>query len=59
MKKATLFLDSVIEPSVTSDGDSSFDKLLHVMADSVYQHVKELAEQIRTSLLEGHSNDRG
>ena len=48
--KATLFLDSVIEPSVTSDGGSSFDKLLHVMEDSEYQHVKELAEQIGTNL---------
>ena len=45
--KAALFLDSVIEPSVTSDGGSSFDKLLHVMEDSEYQHVKELAEEIR------------
>ena len=48
--KAVLFLDSVIEPSVTSDGGSSFDKLLNVMEDSEYPHVKELAEQIRTSL---------
>ena len=48
--KAVLFLDSVIEPSVTSDGGSSFDKLLHVMEDSEYQHVKELAEQIGTNL---------
>ena len=47
---ADLFLDRVIEPSVTSDGGSSFDKLLHVMEDSEYQHVKELAEEIRTSL---------
>ena len=49
--KAVLFLDSVIEPSVTSDGGSSFDKLLHVMEDSEYQHVKELAEKIRTGNL--------
>ena len=48
--KAALFLDSVIEPSVTSDGGSSFDKLLNVMEDSEYPHVKELAKQIRTSL---------
>ena len=40
--KAVLFLDSVIEPSVTSDGGSSFDKLLHIMEDSEYQHLKEL-----------------
>ena len=32
--KAALFLDSVNEPSVTSDGGSSFDKLLHVMEDN-------------------------
>ena len=44
--KAVLFLDSVIEPSVTSDGDSSFDKLLNVMEGSEYQHVKKLAKQI-------------
>ena len=56
--KAALFLDSVIEPSVTSDG-SSFDKLLHVMEDSEYQHLKELVVQIRASLLESHNNDRG
>ena len=57
--KAVLFLDSVIKPSVTSDGGSSFDKLLHVMEDSEYQHVKELVVQIRTSLLQSHNNDRG
>ena len=48
--KAVLFLDSVIEPSVTSDGGSSFNKLLNVMEDSEYLHVKELAKLIRTSL---------
>ena len=47
--KALLFLDTV-DPSVTSNGGSSFDKLLHVMEDSEYQHVKELAKEIRTSL---------
>ena len=57
--KAVLFLDSVIEPSVTSDGGSSFDKLLHIMEDSEYQHLKELVVQIRTSLLQSHNNDRG
>ena len=36
---------------MTSDGGSSFDKLLHVMEDSKYQHVKELAEEIRTGNL--------
>ena len=45
-EKATRFLDQVIKPSMTS-----FDKLLHVMEDSEYQHVKELAEEIRTGNL--------
>ena len=57
--KAVLFLDSVIEPSVTSDGGSSFDKLLHVMEYSEYQHLKELVVQIRTSLRQSYNNDRG
>ena len=55
--KAALFLDSVIEPSVTIDGGSSFDKLLHVMEDSEYQHLKELAGEIVTSLLKGRKFD--
>ena len=45
--KAALFLDNVIEPSVISDGGSSFDKLLNVMEDSEYEHVKKLGVQIR------------
>ena len=57
--KATLLLNNVIEPSVTSDGGSSFDKLLNVMEDSEYQHVKELAKQIRTSLRNRSSTDNG
>ena len=57
--KAVLFLDSVIEPSVTSDGGSSFDKLLNVMEDSEYPCVKELAKQIRTNLQETSDNDKG
>ena len=61
--KAALLLDSVIEPSVTSDGGSSFDKLLDIMEDYEYQHVnshvKELAKQIRTSLKNRSSTDNG
>ena len=57
--KAVLFLDSIIEPSVTSDGGSSFDKLLHVMEDSEYQHVKELAQEIRSSLMNRSSSNNG
>ena len=55
--KSVLFLDSVIESSVTSDGGSSFDKLLHVMEDSEYQHVKELAEEIRSSQKRSTANN--
>ena len=57
--KATIFLDSVIEPSVISDIGSSFDKLLNVMEDSEYQGVKELVEQIRTSVRKRSNNDNG
>ena len=57
--KAALFLDSVIEPSVTIDGGSSFDKLLNVMRDSEYQHVKELSKQIRSNLAKRSANDSG
>ena len=57
--KAALFLDSVIEPSVAIDGGSSFDKLLNVMRDSEYQHVKELAKQIKSNLAKRSDNDNG
>ena len=53
-EKATRFLDQVIKPSMTS-----FDKLLHVMEDSEYQHVKELAEKIRASLRNTSSSNYG
>ena len=55
--KAALFLDNVIGPSVSSDGDSSFDKLLNIMEDCEYEHVKELAKQIRKSLRNISSTD--
>ena len=57
--KATIFLDSVIEPSVTSDGDKSFDKLLNVMEDSECLSVKELANQIRVSMRKRSNSDHG
>ena len=56
--KATLFLDSVIEPSVISVVGSSFDKLLTVMEDCDHESVKELAKMIRTSL-RSSNNDNG
>ena len=45
-EKATRFLDQVIKPSMTR-----FKGLLNVMEDSEYQHVKELAKQIRMNAL--------
>ena len=56
--KATLFLNNVIEPSVTSSVGSSFDKLLTVMEDCDHESVKELAKLIRTSLMSSN-NDNG
>ena len=57
--KATIFLDSMIYPSVIRDIGSSFDKLLNVMEDSEYQGVKELAQQIRTSIRKRSNSDDG
>ena len=48
--KATFFLDSVIEPSVTCGNGSSFDKLLIVLKDNTQQDVKELARLIESNL---------
>ena len=56
--KATIFLDSVIEPSVISGVGSSFDKLLTVMEDCEHENVKELAKLIRASL-RSSNNDNG
>ena len=48
--KAVILLDSVIGPNVTNGNDgSSFDKLLYLMENSEYQHVKELAKQIKAN----------
>lgn len=58
-KKAMYFLDHVIKPSVTSGVGSSFDDLLNIMEDSEYQGVKELSEQIRTSVRKRSNSDNG
>ena len=55
--RATLFLNNVIEPSVTSSVGSSFDKLLTVMEDCDHESVKELAKLIRTSLRSSNSDN--
>ena len=49
-RKASYFLDHVIQPSVTNGTGGRFDDLLKVMEDSDYQGVKELTKQIRDSL---------
>ena len=58
-EKATLFLDSAIEPSVISGVGSSFDKLLTVMEDCDYEYVKDLAKLVRTSLRRSSNSDNG
>lgn len=55
--KATLFLDTVIEPSITSGVGSKFDDLLNVMEGSDHESMKELAQLIRTSLRRRSSNN--
>ena len=55
--KATLFLNNVIEPSVTSGVGSSFEKLLTIMEDCDHESVKELAKLIKTSLRSSNSDD--
>ena len=57
--KATMFLDSVIEPSVSTGVGSSLDQLLNVMEDSEHQGVKELAKLIRTSVRKRSNSDNG
>ena len=58
-EKAMLFLDSVIEPSVSVTGSgvgSCFDMLLNVMENYEHQGVNELAKLIRTSLSNCNEN---
>ena len=45
-KKASKFLDDVIQPAVTNDGDKMFNKLLAVMKSSDKDNVIQLAENI-------------
>jgi len=54
--KATHFLDRVIKPSLTISS-TNFNEFLNVMEDSEYQHIKELAKQIRVSLRKSSHTD--
>jgi len=49
-KKATHFLDCVIQPSVEVDAGGCFDTLLKLMEDSDYDYLKKLAKQIKSRL---------
>ena len=49
-KKASYFLDHVIKPALYIDDTSDFEKLLSVMQDSGYSHVKNLSCKIRSNL---------
>jgi len=57
--KATVFLNNVIEASVSISDGSSFDKLLNVMEDSEYEYMKVLTKLIRTSLRKRSNSDNG
>ena len=49
-EKASYFLDHVIKPALDIDDTSDFEKLLSVMQDSGYNHVKNLSCKIRSNL---------
>ena len=51
-EKAEHFLTVAINPLLSIKDDSTFSKLLSIMEDSDYKHVKELARQIRRELQE-------
>ena len=52
-EKATHFLDHKINPDVTIGVSTSFDTLLRVMENWRSDSLKELAKEIKTTLMEG------
>ena len=52
-EKATYFLDHKINPDVTISNFTSFDTLLEVMENWESDSLKELAKEIKTTLMEG------
>ena len=45
-ERASYFLDKIIKPTLEDCDNTNFVKLLTVMKNSSYDHVKDLAEQI-------------
>ena len=48
--KASVFLKTIIDPSIEIGDTESFDKLLLVMDDSGYNHIENLAVKIRSAI---------
>ena len=48
--KASVILKTIIEPSIEISDTESFDKLLLVMDDSGYDHIKNLAVKIGSAI---------
>ena len=48
--KTSYLLEHVIKPSLDCNSTSSFYKLLHVMENCSFDHVKELAHKIRSKI---------
>ena len=49
-EKASYFLDTILKPNISSDGDICLHKLLFLMKSSVLENVAELAKKIMTEL---------
>ena len=52
--KASYFLKTIIEPSIDIDKGDNFNKLLFVMEECDYSHIKHLASEIR-SMIDGNN----
>ena len=57
--KALYFLDHVIKPALDIEDTSSFDKLLSIMEQCGYAHVKALACKIKSDIDKGSSIKTG
>ena len=57
--KALYFLDHVIKPALDIEDTSSFDKLLSIMEQCGYAHVKTLACKIKSDIDKGRNINTG
>ena len=57
--KAAHFLDRVIKPSLKLEDSSGFKKLLNILQDGDYMHVKQLSHKIISHLKEESSDLAG